>query len=412
MGRRIALVTLLSSPQAPLVDHVEELLPHLIQGVGIDLFTGEGRTTARIADTCAVYPLEAFAGRAATYDATIYALGGEVERRASMAGLEISTLAQRYPSIALVHDAFEVPGREVQPWLDGILDASLGVVVHSDFARRAVLRRCPGARVACIPQHFCLPAGFSREVDVHGLRARWGLTCDFLVGTFGLLGPDECLELCLRAFSALLRSQPGAMYLLGGALPPGSRLEAFIRTMELEDRVVLTGDMDPVVQARQSCLVDLAIQMTPPPSGSAQFMPVRLMGLGLPTILPDTAPMVGLPEGACAKVAVDGHESETLAALLGHLAGNEARRRQLAENGRQYVLRYRSAARVAEEYLRFVGEVLASPPGGARGDRDLLIEEIGAILAGWGVEEQDDYLLSPITEALGGLFGESELGSA
>lgn len=398
MRLHIALFPPSAPPQTTFSEQIEALLPFLSEGADIDLFVDDGAMPDQVTSVqrFEVYGHRAFAERAAEYDAVVYAIDQRVDP-----DCHVYDTMQRYPGVLIVHERALDDTIGQVPWL---AECGLGIIVHSDSACRELGRRHPGCRVACIPQPFYLPPGFSGELGTDALRARWGLEDRFVMGTFEAVDAGENLDVCLRAFSNLLESRPDAVYLLCGALPPDYDLAGPVQATGLGERVIVTGRMDPTLLAQHMCLADLAVQLQSRADGRAALTPVRLMGLGVPSIVPDAGPTSGLPEGACAKVRPDEYQEATLTALLKYLAGHDQVRHQMARNGQRYVEAYHSLERVAEQYLNFVGTVTASSRTAlAAGFPDHLIRDVAGILAEWGVTERDDHLLLPIGQAIGEL---------
>jgi glycosyltransferase involved in cell wall biosynthesis len=335
----------------------------------------------------------------------LYVLGSHQE-----ASGHILETMQSYPGVTVLHETLlEAPGRQSPEWIERIVSCSLGIIVHSSHARRRVRGRHPGCRVADIPVPFYLPSGFSFAWDRRALQTGWGLDGRFVVGTFEPFASRRQMDVCLRAFSNLLVSRPDASYLLCGAPPSGYDLVGLVQAVGLEKRVILTGGMDPISLSQHMGLVDLAVQLQPPSAGGASLVPTRLMGLGIPTIVSDVDQLAGFPEGACAKVRRGEYEEATLTAMLEHLARHDPERHQMARNGQQYVRAYCSPERIAEQILSFVHEIVTWAPGASwlarpSNARDLLLRDVGGILAEWGVTEEDDPLLPSVSRAIGDLF--------
>jgi glycosyltransferase involved in cell wall biosynthesis len=277
--------------------------------------------------------------------------------------------------------------------------------------------------------HFSLPPGLcppvagagqanagalDRAAIRHAIRERWGLDAGFIVGSFGLFIPDKRLDVCLRAFKRLTETRPDARYLLAGSHPATYDVPALVRRYGLQDRVVLTGWLDRAEFVRHLLAVDVAVHLRYPHIGGTLYTPLRLLGLGQPTILSDIEPLAGFPEGCCAKIAPDVHEAETLTALLVRLAADEALGRAMARNARAFIRRHHDAGLIADRHLAFFRQVAAGEGAGREkpaplpGDAawnaaDPLLEEIAATLAGWGVDDEDEALLAPVAAALAGL---------
>jgi hypothetical protein len=106
------------------------------------------------------------------------------------------------------------------------------------------------------------------------------------------------------------------------------------------------------------------------------------------------------------KIRPGSYEVDTLLAVLTYLADHEDMRRQMGENGRQFIGEHHDVKKVARQYLAFFDEVISSPntePPSASSWDDRLVRETAAILAHWGVTEYDDGLLRPIAAAIAGL---------
>jgi glycosyltransferase involved in cell wall biosynthesis len=466
---RIAFFTPLAPLQTALADHSEGLLLHLAPGgPEIDLFVDRGYAPAseHIAGRFTIYPYDAFDRLAAAYDLAVYVMGDNHDFHGYM-----YDVMGDHPGVVLLHDTdyqhFFVsrmmargdPGgyrammartygpagvraaeraitggeeevRGVYPLLEPILDRSLGAVVYNDFAYREVRRRRPGMHTCRLDYHFSLPPGLhppgdgpgqadeaamDRAAIRHAIRERWGLDAGFVVGSFGLFIPDKRIDVCLRAFKRLVETRPDARYLLAGSHPATYDVPALVRRHGLRDRVVLTGWLDPPEFVRHLLAVDVAVHLRYPHIGGTLYTPLRLLGLGQPTILSDIDPLAAFPEGCCVKVAPDVHEERMLAALLARLAADDGLRRAMGRNAQAFIRRHHDAGRIAARHLAFFRQVAAGeavdgenpaplPGGVVRSAADPLLEETAATLAGWGVDAEDEELLAPVAAALAGLI--------
>jgi glycosyltransferase involved in cell wall biosynthesis len=447
MGRlNIAFFTPLAPLQTALSDHSEGLLPYLARDANISLFIDEGYrpTSPNIVDQFAIYSYQDFPWRATDYDLNVYVMGDNLSFHGYM-----HNLMAEYPGIVILHDtnfqhyflaralqlgdpgiyqaemeyAYGAAGRRVAalahagkidrlrgpyPLVECIVDWSLGAVVYNEFAYNDLLMRRPHARVQCLDYHFYLPPGFPAEVDVQAMKRRWGLDGCFIIGTFGLFIPDKRIDVCLRVFERFLDIRPDARYLLVGGHSPYYDVPGLIRSHGLEDRVTLTGWMGALEFAQHLRVPDIVLHLRYPHIGGTLYTPIRLLGLGQPTILSDIEPLNDFPEGCCAKIAPDEYEEDTLLEVLVYLAEHEDRRRQMGDNGRQFMRQHHDATQIARKHLDFFEHVASSDakptaertPGLWDGQ---LVRETAAILAEWGVTEQDDELLQAVTAAIAGL---------
>jgi glycosyltransferase involved in cell wall biosynthesis len=386
---RIAFFTPLSPLHTAVADHSESLLPHLSELVDVDLFIDDGYvpSNSEITDRFTIRSYRDFPAHVDRYDAVLYAMGSN----ASFHGYVYDTLL-RFPGVVILHDTllhrtiinltidrgrpeayleemrhaygladFRIAARiesgygdeyaRRYPLFERVVDASLGVIVHNGHARRQILRSRPRAWVIQINQHFFLPPGFPSQTDTAALRARWNLEGRFVVGSLGLFVRDKRLDVCLRAFARFRERHPEAAYLLVGQHVQDYDLPGLIHELGLDDHVVLTGWMDPVLFTQHMHLLDVGIHLRYPHVGGTPFTPIRLMGLGVPTLLSDIEPLAGLPEGTCAKITPDEFEEDTLLALLTYLADHKDVRRQLGKHGADWIRDQHDAGQIATQYV-------------------------------------------------------------
>jgi glycosyltransferase involved in cell wall biosynthesis len=420
----------------------------------IDLFIDEGYrpSSPAIIDRFKIYGGKSFSRRAAEYDLPVYVMGNNHGFHGYM-----HDIMQDHPGVVLFHDtdfqhyfvgrtlqhgdvagylaemeyAYGLTGREAGalalagdveklrgafPLVERLLDWNRGAIVYNEFALADLQRRRPGASLRQVNYHFYLPPGFPAQVDTASLRQRWGLEDRFVVGTFGLFIPDKRIEVCLRAFRRFLESRTDAHYLLAGNHAPAYDVPGMIRREGLDKRATLTGWMDALLFAQHLCLPDVTIHLRHPHIGGTLYTPIRLLGLGQPTILSDIEPLAGFPEGCCAKVAPVPDEEDMLLAILERLAGDAELRALMGQNGRQFVERHHNLAHIARQHLSFFEE-MASAPGSSTADTvpgfwtGQLVRDTATILAHWGVGAGDpddqkdataveDELLRPLAAAI------------
>lgn len=273
---RVAVYSPLPPRPTGIADYTAELLPHLARHVSVELVVERG---FRPAPELASWPrrrpgaLAAALGRGEV-DLVLYHLGdnrafhGEIWRTAlAVPGVVVlhelalhhlvrdSTLHRGDPEAYVAEVAYagsaegEAAAREAiasgvpldpyrWPLCERVVDRSLGVVVHSEWARAEVLRRRPAARVAIVRHHLSLPAplpGGPAEA-----RQRLGLDPDApLVAAFGVISTAKRPYPLLRAFRLLRRRRPAARLLFVGA-PSGELAGAEWPPAELAEGVEVT----------------------------------------------------------------------------------------------------------------------------------------------------------------------------
>lgn len=449
---RIAFFSPLSPLKTAIADHAEGLLPYLAEHADIDVFIDDGYRPSDplIRRRFQIFNYRQFPKRheAKPYDSCIYHMGDEP----NFHGYIYHTLL-KHPGIVTLHDVvmhhfflgihlqqgdpdgyvaemryaygdlgerlaqkvIAGQGEEIfhnYPLCERVLDAASGVIVHNEYAKRQVKMRRPGMKVTTIPQHFFLPAGFPDDFHSAEFRARLGLSDKFVVASYGFFIPDKRLKVALRAFARFVNTHQNAVYLLVGGHSPHYDLPGELQAMGLSDRVILTGWLEPVPFVQHMFVADLAIHLRYPHIGGTPYTPIRLMGLGRPTIVSDIEPLAEIPADCCARVTVDEFEEDLLLATMEYLADHPEVRHQMGQNARRYIREHHDPRRVAEAYIAFIEEVqaqptpLPSPRTGARAYDQDLVREVAQVLAEWGVTEDDEALLHPVAKVLAdlGLF--------
>jgi len=449
---RIALFSPLSPLQTAIADHVEGLLPHLGEFAQIDLFIEEGYAPSNmeVVGRFACHSYREYPTLASQFDLAIYHMGDEP----TFHGYIYQTL-QDHPGLVVLHDLVlhhciagltlargdiegyvaemryaygedgEIAARQIvaggraqwmyrYPLVERVLDNSRGVIVHNRYAREQLLKLRPHLPVAVIPQHFFLPAGIGMEDHAATLRQQLGLQGRFVVATYGLLIPDKQLDIALRAFSRFHREHSDAVYLLVGPVAKDYDLVGAVHRMGLEDAVQMVGWQSPAAFVKHMYVADLALHLRYPHIGGTPYTPIRLLGLGVPTVVTNIEPLAEIPEGCCAKVEVDEYEEDVLVATMDYLATDADARRQMSERARRFIQDNHLPPRIAGQYQTFIQQVLsgtaaASGPQAIGSWEDRLIADVGAILSEWGLQGREDALLLPIAEAIAGLrVGERE----
>ena len=339
---RLALFSPLSPLQTAVADHAEGLVPYLAAFANVDLFIEDGYVpNSPLVKPFAVYSHREFAARASLYDMAIYHMGDEPTYHGY-----IYRAMQKHPGIVVLHDlvlhhclfgltagkgnpeeyldemryAYDKEGEMAAaeilsgrgldlmykyPLVERVLDNSLGVIVHNHYAQQQLAQRRPALATTVIGQHFFLPEGINPDEDRGSLREHLGLQDRFVVATYGLLMPHKQLDIALRAFARFRRTHPEAVYLLVGPVEKGFDLANTIQNMGLQDAVRMAGWQAPPDFVRHMFIADVALHLRYPHVGGTPYTPIRLMGLGVPTVVTNIEPLAEIPEGCCIKIEVD-----------------------------------------------------------------------------------------------------------
>lgn len=290
------------------------------------------------------------------------------------------------------------------PLFERLVDRSLGVIVHSEFARRRILASRPATPVEVAPFPLDLDA-LRPPTAAERARARAAIGVgseELLVATFGFVTPQKHLEPALAAFARLRAERPGARFAVVGEISPYyDFLELLRRT---GDAGVHVSGRVPLEQLHDWMIgCDLAINLRHPTGGETSATLLRLLALGRPTLVTDAGSFAELSDGAVARVAVGADEEAQILALLRRLADDRELATALGAAGRREVERRHGLAAAAGAYLDFCVRVRRdiSPPetpvpplAPHRPDdpRVGLASALGAALADLGVGEGDPAL--------------------
>ena len=445
---RLALFSPFPPLASGIADYSYELLPQLARHAEVDLFIDDGYQPVKAITEC--YPTYGYRQFEALrhsrrYDSILYHVGNHTQFH----GYIYRTLLA-HPGVIVLHECVlqhliqgltvaqgnpqgyidEMrycygltgerlarllinTGREVDVWayplFERVVDASLGVIVHSEYARQRVLASRPRSRVTVINSPFCpeVPQGKDSDRDV--LREALGLPRDaFVIGCFGLITPQKRVEVSLRAFSRLRRELPNAVYVLVGGVMPHYDLESVLRT-GLGEGVSLTGRLDMEAFLRYMTAADLAVNLRYPTAGETSATLIRLLGMGKPVVVSNVGSFAEYPDDCCAKVDVDDNEEDMLLATMQRLAVDESLRKEMGANARRHILTHHTPEGSAQAYMDFIQDVGASvqtpvgtnlPHEAEVEAEDELLKHLASELVGLGIREDDD----PILRDLAGIL--------
>jgi glycosyltransferase involved in cell wall biosynthesis len=199
-----------------------------------------------------------------------------------------------------------------QPMIARAVGAATGVIVHSEFARRAVLGAAPRARVTTIHHGVAAPV----ETPEPG--------GPFTVGVFGGLTPEKRIGSVVRAMARL----PDARLRLVGAPSPGLPADA-----PSTGRVTL-DEMERLIDGCHVC-----VQLRWPTAGEASGAALRCLRRGRPTIVSDVGWFAELPDEAVVKLPAglaESDEADLLGDTLRALRADPERRAALGRAARAH----------------------------------------------------------------------------
>jgi glycosyltransferase involved in cell wall biosynthesis len=189
------------------------------------------------------------------------------------------------------------------------------------------------------------------------------------------LNPNKRIQELLSAAARLRTSKRGVFLVFAGELAAGVELHARATKLGLasgKDYV----HFDRVDETRLWALInacDVCVNLRHPTMGETSGMAIRALSASRPLVVSDVGWFAELPSGVAAKVPVDGHEVETLAAMLERLAQDPGLRSAMSAAAASYAQSEHRLERVAELYA----SALEEAAGGAQVQDRVLAEAAG-----------------------------------
>ncbi len=243
-----------------------------------------------------------------------------------------------------------------------VVEASKGIIVHSDWAKKKLEEYERHPPVARIPHGVTIEPLTPRLL--YSLRTRLRLHRDlFLVGCFGRIAGAKRLDTVLRAFARFTRTRPRSFLLLVGELSPDleESLPSLIDDLGLRYRTRITGHIEWETFQDYMRVTDLFINLRYPTAGETSGTLIRLLGMGKPGLISNLPQNEEIPDDCCWKVDVDDAEEDLLLAYMVELADNESLRHQMGENARRYVAEQGYGwESVARAYMEFLERLISS----------------------------------------------------
>jgi len=396
----IACISPLNPLRSGISDYTELLLPFLSEFFDLTLYSDCGvPANPLIAERFPVYPVLDLYKHHSLHDLRLYQIGNSPHHRNAF------TVLRTLPGVVVLHEPFLHHGlyyssplhyrrelfyelgapdwirlRQMEqalfnddrqalmdvPLIGRIVDSSLGILVHSQTARR-IVEACRAKSAFCrpdlpkimvVPHLMCVPDSYEMMV----CRANLGLSPDALIfGMAGFIHPVKEPSLALQAFARLQSDFPQALFVfLGEVLQETGDLLTIAREFGVADKVIVLGRVEPLErlhQAMSACDIILNLRRTT--IGETSGIALRTMALGKPTVVRNVGWFGELPDEACVKIGPE-DGVEDLAAVMRALASSPDMRSRLGEEARRYIERECDPRRVARQYAEFLWEVYLS----------------------------------------------------
>jgi glycosyltransferase involved in cell wall biosynthesis len=410
--RRVALWIPLPPQRTGISEFGVELIEELSPLLDVEVFTDdnvepESALTARHA----IYPGSAFARRHAErpFDTCVYHLGNNATDHAYMYPYILAV-----PGVLFLHDLslydfyWELYwNRDRQPeFLDEVefnygpetrllmpdalagklpidrldlrmdrrvVETSRAVVVHSDWGRATLSQRYPHKKIYYVPQGAPI-------VDITGrfdMRAQYGWNEDVLVvGVFGGWSAIKRLDVAVEAYRRLRRKGVEVRLVLAGRIDDqayAERIMGAIRDAQLEDEIVITGELPIEELTRMIQATDVVLNLRWPTAGETSATMMRAFGAGKMVITSDVPQHRELDPSFCWSVPRErGAEIRTLLDLLTYAAGHLAEVRRAGIAAQNFMRDHASWEEVAGRHAEIIEDVTTTglKPANTANDSD------------------------------------------
>ena len=387
----LAYLSPLPPERSGISDYSAELLPELARHYRIDVIVTQNEVVDPwVRANCAVRSVEWFRANVGRYERVLYHFGNSTFHQHMFA------LLAEVPGMVVLHDYFlsgiaahlELTGTESLFWAralyDGhgypalrqryheidpnevmlrypcnlsVLRGALGTIVHSDSSRR-LAQEWNGPQAA--DNWHVIP--LLRVTGVPNGRAsarrQLGLSDDdFVVCSFGLLGPSKLNHRLLAAWGASALARDGRCVLVfvgeneGG--PYGAEMLDAIKALGPQVRVQISGWTDTPQFRRFLAAADVGVQLRASSRGETSAAVLDCMNYALPTIINANGSMADLPDEHVIKLP-GVFEDRQLIAALESAWRDPALRTRLGEGALAYIRAMHAPRHCADRYAQAI----------------------------------------------------------
>lgn len=236
-----------------------------------------------------------------------------------------------------------------------LVERSLATVVHSAWARRELLARHPGLRVA----RLAAPARLTGEAQPLAGRPSGS---PLVFGVVGGLAPHKRVSAALSAFARLHAEVDGTRLVIvgrGDSPAIARQVSDFIAAESLEGAVRLVTDASEEALEQEILRCDVVISLRWPTAGETSAVVMRAFGAAKPVIVSDVPQYRELDPLFCWTVPTepDG-EAKALESLMRSAAADPDAAKAAGRAARAFVEREATYAAVSDGYLELLSECL------------------------------------------------------
>lgn len=387
---RLAYVSPLPPERSGIADYSAELLPELARLYDIDVIVVKDTISDPwIKKNCNVRSVKWYIGNSHVYDRVLYHFGNSAFHQHMFA------LLKAIPGVVVLHDFFLsgiIAHMDVHGYLPGywaqqlysshgyaalrdrfqakdvrdviwnypcslsVVQDSLGTIVHSPSSI-CLAKKWYGGET---DSWAVIPLLRDPKITLDKVQARRALGFsidDFVVCTFGILGPHKLNHRLLNAWLGSSLAQNNSCHLIfvgqNDSEEYGQELLRKISNIRLVKNIQITGWVDTEVFRQYIAAADIGVQLRTLSRGETSAAVLDCMNYGLATIVNSNGSMSDLPDDAVWKLP-DEFSDKQLIEALETLWKDSTRRCQLGEMARSVILREHNPRVCAEQYAEAI----------------------------------------------------------
>jgi glycosyltransferase involved in cell wall biosynthesis len=277
------------------------------------------------------------------------------------------------------------------------VDSSYGIVCHSEFGVDKTMEYNPEATASKINMPLRIPdeINFIDQVNTEAVKKELGIDNKRpVITSFGFISAHKRYPVLLSAFRRFLKNYPDSILLLIGKDLIG--IDKLISSLKLEKSVKMTGYAPFSRIIDYLAISDFCVNLRYPTAGETSSSVLRIMGAGKPVIVSNTDWFSEIPDNCCLKVDVDSYEEVTLLKCMEALASDEQLSKTIGKNAREYVTKEHDPNKIAEEYYKFIRNILNG--------NEHIVDNVSGRLVELGINEGDEDIIKNVSKVINDLL--------
>ena len=235
-----------------------------------------------------------------------------------------------------------------------VIESAKGIIVHSQFAKREVLKLKPDAKCMTI-SHLCPKLDAFEDPNFIEIKKKYNINeSEIVLASFGYVAPTKRVHQILHALSSLKPSH-SFKYILAGE---GDYVKGLINELKLNDSVITTGfipldEFDQLIHGS-----DIILNLRYPYFGESSGTLARALAYGKACVVSDIGWFSELPDDAVMKVPTHSLEMAKLTNAIQFLIENKEFRKQMGGKAALYAQTFMNGRYIARKIVDFCRQTM------------------------------------------------------